>query len=95
MSDYILEAVIGFIVWSVANVVYLDMVRGGTRGFRRLVAFWMGTPTTILTLLFVRRENRVAFEPPPDDDQQLLEEIRRDRRTRALGEARETTEEEA
>lgn len=82
VSGYLFEALAGFLVWLVANVVYLDMVRGGTRGLRRLVAFWFGAPTTFLTLILVKEGSRFRVEPPPDDEDALLAEIRRDRRLR-------------
>ena len=85
MPAYLMELVVGFIVWLVANVVYLDMVRTGTRGFRRFLAFWFGTPSTFLTLIFVREGTHRAVEPPPDDEVALLEEVRRDRRRREIG----------
>lgn len=93
MPGYLLETVVGFIVWLLANVVYLDMVRGGRRGFRRLLAFWFGIPTTFLTLVFVRKDVQVRIEPPPDDEDALLAEIRRDRWLRAGGSRGDTEHE--
>jgi len=79
-----LEALAGFVVWLVANTVYLDMRRTGRSGFRRLLAFWLGTPTTWLTLLAVRTGVSPDPETPADDEEALLAEIRRDRRLRAV-----------
>lgn len=93
MSGYLFEALAGFLVWLVANVVYLDMVRGGTRGFWRFLAFWFGAPTTFLTLIFVKEGSRLTVEPPPDDEDALLAEIRRDRRLRAGPESDPSEEE--
>jgi len=77
-----LEALASFVVWLVANGVYVDMRRTGRRGFRRLLAFWLGTPTTWLTLLAVREGVSPDLETPPDDEEALLAEIRRDRSLR-------------
>lgn len=82
LSGIWLESVVSFIVWLVANVVYLDMKRSGARGIRRFFAFWLGSPTTWITLLFVREGSALRLEPPPDDEEALLAEIRRDRRLR-------------
>lgn len=76
---------VGAIVWAFANVVYIDMRRKGIRGFGRFAAFWVGNPTTWISL-FVVKEGQVALvEPPPDDDARLLREIRVDRELRGLG----------
>ncbi len=82
LSGYWLESLVGFLVWLVANLVYLDRKRSGRRGLRRLLAFWLGIPTTWLTLLFVREGSTLLVEPPPDDEEALLAEVRRDRRLR-------------
>ena len=78
-----LEVIIGAIVWTIANVVYLDLKRKGVHGFTRFAAFWLGTPTTWITLFAVPEGRRPTFESTPDDDgSALLEEIRRDRALR-------------
>ena len=78
-----LEVIIGAIVWTIANVVYLDLKRKGVHGFTRFAAFWLGTPTTWITLFAVPEGRRPTFENTPDDDgSALLEEIRRDRALR-------------
>ena len=83
-----LQWAVGAIVWTFANVVFIDMRRKGIRGFGRFAAFWVGNPTTWISL-FVVKEGRVALvEPPPDDDARLLREIRVDRELRGLGPAR-------
>ena len=69
----------GAIVWLVANVVYVNMKRNGLRGFTRLAAFWVGTPTTWIALFALKEGTQPRFERPDDDDTTLLEEIRRDR----------------
>ncbi len=78
-----LQAIIGAIVWGVANIVYLDMKRKGLRGFTRFAAFWAGTPTTWITFFTVREGKTPTFQPLVDDDDAwLLAEIRRDRALR-------------
>ena len=81
-SGYLLEKLVGFLVWAVANGVYLDMKRDGVHGFRRFLAFWLGTPTTWLTLLFVKEGSAARVKPPPDDEEALLARVREDRRLR-------------
>ena len=79
-----IEAIAVGALWAVANAVYFDMKRKGTRGFRRFVAFWSGTPTT-WGLFFLMPEGQVAdIKPPPDDEAALLAEIRRDRAKRIV-----------
>ena len=79
-----LEIVIGAIVWTIANVVYLDLKRKGQHGFTRFAAFWLGTPTTWITLFAVSEGQHPTFETSGDDDEgtALLVEIRRDRALR-------------
>ncbi len=93
---YLIQAILGGLVWSVANVVYLDMKRKGLRGFTRFAAFWAGTPTTWITFFAVPEGSTPTFNPPEEDEEQrLFDAIRRDRATRALGPAEETREDEA
>lgn len=78
-----LEWWIGAIVWLVANVVYADMKRKGVRGFTRFAAFWVGTPTTWITLFALPEAKQPTFHRVDDDDELvLLDEIRRDRMLR-------------
>lgn len=77
---YLVNAVLGALVWLVANVVYVDLRRKGIHGFTRFAAFWAGTPTTWISFFAVREGSRPRFDVPPDDGEMLLEEIRRDRR---------------
>jgi hypothetical protein len=74
-----LEATVTAVVWAVSNLVYLDLRRKGIRGFSRFCAFWMGTPTTWVSLFMVRDGSRPTFEPPPDNEALLLQEVRTDR----------------
>ena len=80
-----LKALIGAIVWSVANVVYIDLRRKGVHGFTRLAAFWAGTPTTWISLFAVREGKQPTFNAHDDDDGGLLAEVRRDRALRKGG----------
>lgn len=84
--DGILREIIGFIVWLVANGVYLDAVRRGRRGVHRFLGFWFGLPATFVTLLLVTEGSSPALQPPPDDEEALLEEVRRARALAAGGE---------
>lgn len=88
-----LQALIAAIVWVVANVVYLDLKRKGIHGFTRFAAFWVGTPTTWITLFAVPDGKLQDLRPRNDDDDEaLLEAIRRDREVRGLGPVTETSE---
>ena len=78
-AGLILEATITAVVWAVSNLVYLDLRRKGIRGFSRFFAFWLGTPTTWVSLFMVPEGSQPGFEPPPDDEALLLREVRRDR----------------
>ncbi len=91
-----LETLIAAIVWSVANIVYVDMKRKGVHGFTRFAAFWAGTPTTWIWFFAVDEGSAPRFEPKGDQDEEaLLEEVRRDRRRRLVdGDAREGREAE-
>ena len=88
MFGLFLKALVGAILWTLANVVYYDPKRKGVRGFGRFAAFWVGTPTTWITFFCVREGRYPTFEPPPDDDGALLAEIRSDRALRAGAEHR-------
>jgi hypothetical protein len=82
---HLIQALLGAIVWSVANVVYVDMKRKGLRGFTRFAAFWAGTPTTWITFFAVPEGSVPTFHPPEaDEEQRLLEAIRHDRASRDL-----------
>lgn len=89
MIDLFPRALVGAIVWALANLVYYDLKRRGVRNFARFAAFWVGNPTTWITLFVVPDGRQPTFEAAPDDDDALLREIRRDRALRAAEEARE------
>jgi len=99
---FLIKEIIGFIVWLVANGVYLDARRTGRRGIHRFLAFWMGLPGTLVSLILVREGSHPRIAPPPDDEDDLLAEVRRDRWLRTGGRpiepprsgADDTTEEE-
>ena len=80
----LIEAVTGAVLWLVANAVYLDMKRKGTRGFTRFLAFWFGNPATWLTFFLLPEGQAPVVKPPPDDEAGLLAEIRRDRAKRIV-----------
>lgn len=83
----LIEAIAGAALWAVANAVYFDMKRKGTRGFRRFLAFWFGTPTT-WGLFFLMKEGQVPqIMPPRDDESSLFAEVRRDRAHRIVAES--------
>ena len=84
MGFGLIETLVGFVLWATANAVYFDMKRKGTRGFRRFLAFWFGTPTTWFTFFMVPEEKVPQIEPPADDEAGLLAEIRRDRARRIV-----------
>lgn len=82
MFGLFLNALVGAIVWTLANVVYYDLKRRGVRNFGRFAAFWVGNPTTWITFFVVRERRNPTFEAAPDDDETLLREIRMDRALR-------------
>lgn len=90
--DGLVKELVGLVVWLVANGVYLASVRKGEKGFRRLLAFWMGIPGTLVTLMAVREGSQPVLEPPPDDEDALLAEVRRARRLRAPDDGNENPE---
>jgi hypothetical protein len=87
-AGFMLEATVTAVVWAVSNLVYLDLRRKGIHGFTRFLAFWMGTPTTWVSLFLVREGTQVVVEPPPDDEALLMSEVRQDRLRREQAERR-------
>ena len=85
----LLQAIAGGALWALANAVYFDMKRKGTRGFRRFLAFWFGTPTTWATFFLVPEGSMDLVKPPPDDEIALLTEIRQDRAQRIAADVEE------
>jgi len=77
-----LEWLIPAIVWSFANVLYVDLRRRRKRR-GRVIAFLAGYPGTLLGLFLVPEGSVHQIEPPPDDEDRLLREIRVDRELRA------------
>ncbi len=96
MFGLFLKALVGAILWALANVVYYDLRKKGIRGFGRFAAFWVGNPTTWITFFVVPEGRYPKFDPPPHDDQALLVEIRRDQALRIeagwTGEEKHTVE---
>jgi hypothetical protein len=82
MFGFFLKALVGAIVWALANVVYYDLKRRGVRSFGRFAAFWVGNPTTWITFFVVPEGRQRSLEAPADDEAALLAEIRRDRALR-------------
>lgn len=80
--DIFLRSLIGAIVWTLANVIYVDLRRKGIRGFGRAVAFFAGWPGTLISLFAVREGSVPRLDPPPEDEDRLLREIRVDRELR-------------
>ena len=74
------EGIAGSIIWTLANVLYIDLKRKGRTGFSRIILFWMGIPLTWLWLFLVREGSAPPLEEPPDDAEAILAEIRRERR---------------
>lgn len=79
--DIFLRSLIGAIVWTFANLIYLDLRRKGVRR-GRIIAFLVGWPGTFLSALTVREGQVARIEPPADDVDRLLREIRVDRELR-------------
>ena len=74
-----IEGLVGALVWVAANGAYRNYVREGERGFKRVAAFVLGFPITLVSAFLVRpgrRGNRLQQEE--DEDRALLLEIRRD-----------------
>lgn len=75
MFGHFLNAILGAIVWALANIVYYDLKRKGVRNFGRFAAFWVGNPATWITFFAVREGNPDLVDPPADDDEALLAEV--------------------
>jgi hypothetical protein len=88
-----LREIVGAIVWALANAVYIDMRRKGTRGFGRFAAFWAGLPVNFVWMALVKEGKAALVEPPSDDyGGELMREIWRDREAKRMvrnGEAAE------
>lgn len=82
--DFFLETVIGAIVWTFANVLYVDLRRKGAKK-GRVLSFLVGYPGTLVSLFVVREGQVPLIEPPEDDEERLLREIRADRSGRSVG----------
>lgn len=79
-----LRELLGALVWIMANVTYRSFVREGERGFKRLVAFWLGWPGTLVSAFSLRGARRVSRGEVDESEgeRELLLEIRRDRSRR-------------
>lgn len=76
-----LEPLLGAIVWTAANVIYVDLRRKAKRK-GRFISFIAGYPGTLVSMFVVREGTDPQIEPPPDDEERLLREIRVDRELR-------------
>jgi hypothetical protein len=83
---------VGAIVWTLANVVYVDMRRRGARGFGRFAAFWVGFPVSFLWMALVKEGRALPTSEDylEDDADALLREVRRDRESRRLREGQDS-----
>ena len=75
-----------------ANVTYVSCVRERERGFKRLAAFYLGFPYTLVSYLVIKPKKKRLAAPQTDaryraqleleEERELLLEIRRDRARR-------------
>ena len=74
-----------------ANVAYVSQVRSGERGFRRVAAFFVGFPYTLVSYFLVTPTRRIPESQADaryrtqlelEEERELLSEIRRDRARR-------------
>jgi hypothetical protein len=75
---------VGAIVWTLANIVYVDMRRKSVTGFGRFAAFWAGFPGNFVWMFVVEEGDRRYLEPPDDDEEKLLRDVIDDREARRL-----------
>jgi hypothetical protein len=73
------EGIAALIMWVLANAVYVDMRRRGERGFKRLCAFWLGWPGTLVGMFSVDEASQPAIRHDDEGLRSLVEDIRRDR----------------
>jgi len=85
LDSLLIRSVVGLVVNIVAIVVYLELARSGRRGFRRLLAFWIGFPMTFFVKLFVRPDPDLVVErrlnallPPEEEDVGVPEYVRKE-----------------
>jgi len=89
----VLEGLVGLIIWLCGNYFYYEFRKEGERsGFKRFIAFWMGFPLTVVSLLIVPMGKSPLLKPPPSEGDSLLEEIRRDRALRDMQERLELSQ---
>lgn len=84
-----MEFIAVLVLWILANAVYVDMRRRGEKGLKRLVAFWIGWPGTLVGMLSVDEASQPAVRKDDRDLGLLVREIRRDRAVRGLPEPSE------
>lgn len=78
-----MESIAALCLWILANAVYVDMRRQGAKGFKRLVAFWIGWPGTLVGMFSVDEASQPPIRSDDRDLRLLVEEVRRDRWERA------------
>jgi hypothetical protein len=91
--DWGIRALLGFAINLIALVSYWGFARSGAKGFRRLVAFWIGMPITLILKLVLRPDPDLVLErelqgtlPPPEADIGVPEYVRQE--IRAIRERR-------
>ena len=78
------SGLLGSFVWVAANFAYCTYVRDGERGFKRVAAFWLGFPVTLVSMFAAPHTQRVRMphRSEVEEEHKLLLEIRRDRTRR-------------
>jgi hypothetical protein len=91
--DWGIRALLGFAINLIALISYWGFARSGAKGFRRLVAFWIGMPITLILKLVLRPDPDLVLErelqgtlPPPEADIGVPEYVRQE--IRAIRERR-------
>ena len=79
-----ISGLLGSLVWVAANFAYCAYLRDGESGFKRLAAFWLGFPITMISMFVVphTRRLRVPERSELEEEYQLLLEIKQDRASR-------------
>ena len=83
--DWFIPSLHGFAINLIAIISYLDFARSGAKGFKRLLAFWIGMPLTLLMKLVVRPDPDLVLErklseslPDPEGDIGVPEYVRKE-----------------
>ncbi len=78
-------SLVGGALWTVANATYIRLRSSGRGGLSRVLAFWLGLPTTWVTLVFVREGTPMLEDDEAEQLAPLLREVRADRARRQGG----------